>query len=158
MVSWLVLWLAAEHIGRSSVDGEVGQDGGLEDREIRQFLLEGTNAGLTLAERVLRLPKFGMQMMNLLPDWICIYLPRILQKISRVTHGVKTDPQVEHAFAWQLGMLLSRAKLAIPFIGKDVPPPSSEFAHPDVTIGLALLSLCYEACETLALRLFLDSL
>lgn len=29
-------------------------------------------------------------------------------------------------------------------IDQDVPSPSSEFAHPDITIGLTLLSLRYE--------------
>lgn len=30
----------------------------------------------------------------------------------------------------------SRSKLAIPFVGKDTPAPASEFAHPDIIIGL----------------------
>jgi hypothetical protein len=33
----------------------------------------------------------------------------------------------------------SRAKLAIPFVSKDVPSPASEFAQPDVVIGLTAL-------------------
>ena len=41
-------------------------------------------------------------------------------------------------------MPLTRAKLAIPFIGKDVPSTSSEFAHPDVVIGLTVLAYRYE--------------
>jgi hypothetical protein len=34
----------------------------------------------------------------------------------------------------------SRAKLAVPFISKDVPAPASEFAQPDVVIGLTFLA------------------
>lgn len=34
----------------------------------------------------------------------------------------------------------SRAKLGIPFISKDVPAPASEFAQPDVVIGLTMLA------------------
>jgi hypothetical protein len=34
----------------------------------------------------------------------------------------------------------SRLALAVPFIGKDVPSPSAEFAHPDVLIGLSVLA------------------
>jgi hypothetical protein len=34
----------------------------------------------------------------------------------------------------------SRSKMAIPFVGKDVPSPASEFAHPDVIIGLTVLA------------------
>jgi hypothetical protein len=32
----------------------------------------------------------------------------------------------------------SRYKLAIPFVGKDTPSSASEYAHPDVIIGLSL--------------------
>ena len=34
----------------------------------------------------------------------------------------------------------SRFKLAIPFVGKDVPSRASEFAHPDIIIGLTVLA------------------
>lgn len=34
----------------------------------------------------------------------------------------------------------SRAKLAVPFISKDVPSPASEFAQPDIVIGLTVLA------------------
>jgi hypothetical protein len=34
--------------------------------------------------------------------------------------------------------------MAVPFIGKDVPSHSSEFAHPDVVIGLSILAYRYE--------------
>ena len=37
----------------------------------------------------------------------------------------------------------SRLKLAIPFVGKDVPSRSSEFAHPDVVLGLSVLAYRY---------------
>ena len=38
----------------------------------------------------------------------------------------------------------SRYKLAIPFVGKDVPASASEFAHPDVLIILTVLAHRYE--------------
>ena len=38
----------------------------------------------------------------------------------------------------------SRFKLAIPFVGKDVPSRASEFAHPDIIIGLTILAYRYE--------------
>jgi hypothetical protein len=37
----------------------------------------------------------------------------------------------------------SRLKLGVPFVGKDVPSKSSEFAHPDVIIGLTVLAFRY---------------
>ena len=39
----------------------------------------------------------------------------------------------------------SRLKLAIPFVGKDVPSTASEFAHPDIIIGLTVLAYRYGA-------------
>ena len=38
----------------------------------------------------------------------------------------------------------TRWKLAIPFISKDVPSRSSEFAHPDVVIALTFLAYRYQ--------------
>ena len=58
-----------------------------------------------------------------------------------VTYGVMTDPQVEQALIRQPGMPMTRAKLSIPFIGKDVPSPSSEFAHP--VTGRSLVKLLW---------------
>ena len=37
----------------------------------------------------------------------------------------------------------ARRLLAVPFVGKDVPSRSSEFAHPDVIIGLTVLAYRY---------------
>jgi hypothetical protein len=34
----------------------------------------------------------------------------------------------------------SRKYLAVPFVGKDVPTAASEFAHPDIVIGLTVLA------------------
>ena len=34
--------------------------------------------------------------------------------------------------------------MAVPFVGKDVPSQSSEFAHPDALIGLTILAYRYE--------------
>jgi hypothetical protein len=38
----------------------------------------------------------------------------------------------------------SRKLMAVPFVGKDVPSRSSEFAHPDALIGLTILAYRYE--------------
>ena len=38
----------------------------------------------------------------------------------------------------------TRAYLAVPFEGKDVPSRSSEFAHPDIVLGLTVLAYRYE--------------
>ena len=38
----------------------------------------------------------------------------------------------------------SRRYMAVPFVGKDTPTASSEFAHPDVAIGISILAYRYE--------------
>jgi hypothetical protein len=38
----------------------------------------------------------------------------------------------------------SRKLCAVPFVGKDVPTAASEFSHPDIVIGLSILSYRYE--------------
>ena len=38
----------------------------------------------------------------------------------------------------------NRQLMAVPFVGKDVPSRASEFAHPDVLIGLTVLAYRYE--------------
>ena len=40
--------------------------------------------------------------------------------------------------------------MAVPFVGKDVPSRSSEFAHPDVVIGLTILAYRYEGLRKTA--------
>ena len=76
--------------------------------------------------------------------WL-VSLPHCLMKINRVS--------------WHLGLDIDRAQsdpyvprsrtvLAVPFVGKDVPSRSSEFAHPDVVLGLSVLAYRYRACGT----------
>src|SRR5690606_18256297 len=68
----------------------------------------------------------------------------VLQKIDRVSFGLLNAQDYEKAIKSNPNMPRTRAKLAIPFVGKDVPSESSEFAHPDVIIGLTILGYRYE--------------
>ena len=43
----------------------------------------------------------------------------------------------------------SRFKLAIPFVGKDVPSRASEFSHPDIVIGFTILAYRYASSHHL---------
>eukprot|EP00930_Biecheleria_cincta_P027556 TRINITY_DN19334_c0_g1_i1.p1 TRINITY_DN19334_c0_g1~~TRINITY_DN19334_c0_g1_i1.p1 ORF type:complete len:4939 (-),score=993.22 TRINITY_DN19334_c0_g1_i1:298-13221(-) len=94
--------------------------------------------------RVDRLPGKDVQTLNLGGEWLATFLPHCLQKIDRVTFGIMTDDQVKACLAEQPLMPLTRAKLAIPFVGKDVPSQSSEFAHPDIVLGLTSFAYRYE--------------
>ncbi|CAJ1419897.1 unnamed protein product [Effrenium voratum] len=116
----------------------------LEKGNVR-LVLEETQAGADVrGQRVERLPAKDAKSMNLSWDWLQVFLPFSLQKIDRVTFGIMSSEQVSAALAEQPLMPLTRAKLAIPFVGKDVPSQSSEFAHPDVVIGLTILAYRYE--------------
>jgi hypothetical protein len=93
---------------------------------------------------------------GLLADW-----PARAQ-INRVSFGLLSDEDIARALQRDPKMPKSRKLTSVPFVGKDVPsgPPlrcrpraprvtprhaeSSEFAHPDVVIGLTILAYRYE--------------
>jgi hypothetical protein len=82
-------------------------------------------------------------MLNLGYDWLHALLPHVLAKINRVHYGLLRPHELESMA--KLGTLpRSRRFLAVPFVGKDAPSPSSEYAHPDVAIGLTILAYRYE--------------
>ena len=55
-------------------------------------------------------------------------------------------------------MPMSRQLLAVPFVGKDTPSIASEFAHPDVILGLTVLAYRYEGMRVTDFRHTLDDL
>ncbi|CAI5729997.1 unnamed protein product [Peronospora destructor] len=92
------------------------------------------------------LSESSIKLLNLTRDWLRTILPHVLSKINRVSYGLLRG---EHQKATASGNnsggnAHSRLMLAVPFIGKDVPSRSSEFAHPDVLIGLTILAYRYE--------------
>ena len=84
-----------------------------------------------------------VRFLTLARDWLNSYLPHCLTKTNRVSFGIFSADDHARALALDPYMPRSRAKLAIPFVGKDVPSRSSEFAHPDVVIGLTVLAYRY---------------
>jgi hypothetical protein len=58
--------------------------------------------------------------------------------------GIMTASDRVRALELDPHMPRTRWKLAIPFVSKDVPSRSSEFAHPDVVIGLSFLAYRYD--------------
>lgn len=83
----------------------------------------------------------NIQLLNLARDWCTVLLPHAMSKRNRVNYGLLRERD----------MLIkpdmtppSRFLCAVPFIGLDTPSPTSEFAHPDVQIGLTALSYRYE--------------
>ena len=83
------------------------------------------------------------KLLNLCHNWLATYLPHCLAKINRVSFGLLSSEDCRQAIKLDPHVPRSRLKLAVPFIGKDVPSKSSEFAHPDVIIGLTILAYRY---------------
>jgi len=73
-----------------------------------------------------------------------LLMAHCLKKIDRVSFGIMTADDLSKALATDPNMPLSRTRLAIPFVGKDVPSPTNEFAHPDIIIGLSVVGYRYE--------------
>jgi len=118
---------------------------GLSDKEIETYILHGALTNKELEHAVnTKLSDKHKKMLNLCSDWLRSFLPHVLQKIDRVSFGILTKAEYDRAVALDPHMPQSRSKLAIPFVGKDVPSRSSEFAHPDVIIGLTILAYRYE--------------
>jgi hypothetical protein len=85
------------------------------------------------------------KLLNLTYDWLKTYLPHCLAKINRVSYGLLSEKDMTRALQDDPMMPRSRLKLAVPFVGKDVPSESSEFAHPDIIIGLSILAYRYSS-------------
>jgi hypothetical protein len=84
------------------------------------------------------------KMLNICHDWLKSFFPHVLTKIDRVTFGIMTPADRKRALEQDPFMPRTRWKLGIPFVSKDVPSRSSEFAHPDVVIALTFLGYRYE--------------
>jgi len=82
-------------------------------------------------------------------DWLHVYLPHCLQKINRVSFGILSDTDKAFQIDHNSKQATPRESLAVPFIGKDVPSSSSEFAQPDVILGLTILSYKYQVYSTM---------
>lgn len=116
MADWLYMWLEAQHLV------------GLPQADIQKYLLEGANSqhNQTLANAIqLTLSPNHRKMLNFGHDWLNVYLPHVLQKIDRVSFGIMNADDYKRAHSLDPFMPRTRAKLAIPFVGKDVPSRSS---------------------------------
>ena len=89
-----------------------------------------------------------VKMLNLAADWATVMLPHVLRKVSRVHYGLLKPHEMKEMKA-RGGLPRSRRYLAVPFVGKDAPSHASEFAHPDVAIGLTILAYRYEGLREL---------
>ncbi|KAF8285120.1 hypothetical protein TcBrA4_0033550 [Trypanosoma cruzi] len=102
---------------------------------------------------------FAIQLLCLAHDWIHRLLPHVLAKIDRVSFGLLQPQDMEAVTVEERErMPMSRRMMAIPFVAKDVPSRSSEFAHPDVVIGLTILAFRYEGMRFTDVKALLQQL
>ena len=100
----------------------------------------------------------ALALLNLCKTYVCSLLPHVLSKRDRVDFGLLSDDDAIRIKQLEIEedeqrtgktqivtkkMLLtiarmSRELLAVPFMGKDAPSRSSEFANPEVIIGLTV--------------------
>lgn len=147
LARWLLPWLRARKVPV------------LTDPEIIEFLMTGNRSSPALLTKM----KQGLQdehvkMLNLSYDWLNSYLPFVLQKINRVHFGLLQPKDIKHLEDDGVKIPTSRKLVAVPFVAKDVPSRASEFAHPDVLIGLTILAYRYEGLRKNDLRLVMRHL
>ena len=133
LAKWLVLWLRARKLPT------------LLDDEIVDFLLRGNVCNTAILDKMKKhLLDDHIKMMNLGHDWLNSFLPFVLQKVNRVHFGLLQPKDVQQLEDDGVKIPTSRKLVAVPFVAKDVPSRASEFAHPDVLIGLTILAYRYE--------------
>jgi hypothetical protein len=132
LARWLLLWLRSKRVGCT-------------DTEVMEYLERGSNSTTPTLRKIKEtMSDEHMKMVNLSHDWLVSLLPFILGKINRVSYGLLTKEDIDKAEASNQRMPRARKLLAVPFTGKDVPSRASEFSHPDVVLGLTILSYRYE--------------
>ena len=80
------------------------------------------------------LPDREVKVLVLFRQWLHVLLPFVFSRKHRVDYGLLPKEWITP------GTPKSRKLLAVPFVGKDRPSPTSEFSHPDVLIGLSLIA------------------
>jgi hypothetical protein len=122
----------------------------------------------------------AIQLLNLARLWVTSLLPHCLSKRNRVDYGLINE---ENLFVWAkeayndlpadqkrhydpynwsdarlVDTTSDRIKVAVPFEGRDKPSKASEFASPEILLGLTLLSYRYEGIPEKQFRTVLEHL
>lgn len=134
--SILMAWLMARHKdGKGVMECE-----GVGKQNLKQYLSgqHDPTVGRMNTEQI--------TILNLGRDLLATYIPHCLKKIDRVSFGLLNELDLSKYADGNVAE--NRKLLAIPFVGKDVPSESAEFAHPDVVIGLTVLAYNYEGLRS----------
>ncbi|KNC48811.1 uncharacterized protein AMSG_00592 [Thecamonas trahens ATCC 50062] len=133
LAQWALFWVRERALGSlASVEHEAllaYMSGELEGPAAQDLAGEHGTLGQLLP--------VDMKLLNLAKDWLTSFLPHVLSKVDRVSYGILSPVDLARC---DPRMPKSRRLTAVPFVGKDVPSRSSEFAQPDVVIGLTILA------------------
>jgi hypothetical protein len=147
LAKWLLLWLRARNFPN------------LDDREILDFLMQGNQAEpAIIAKMKSTVGDNHVKMLNLSHDWLSSFLPFVLQKINRVHYGLLHKEDIALLESEGVRIPTSRKLTAVPFVAKDVPSRASEFAHPDILIGLTILAFRHEGLRQKDLKMIFRTL
>ena len=126
---WVLSWLGDKGLANLSHD------------ELLDYVVKGAHAEAKTIKLVRQHCKdHTMKLLNLSHLWIGSVLPHVLSKVNRVSYGLLDDNMLKLA----ANATVSRKLLCVPFVGKDVPSPASEFSHPEVVIGLTAAGYRHE--------------
>lgn len=148
LAQWTLLW-ASQHIAAKDIKEEV----------LLTYLVHGPSRDRAGADQINReLGDDQMKMLNLCRDWLTSVAPFVLAKINRVKFGLLSPADIERNLKVDPLMSKNRKLTAVPFVAKDVPSQSSEFAQPDVVIGLTILAYRYEGLRRMDFDNVIESL
>jgi hypothetical protein len=117
----------------------------VDDRHLLSYLVNGPTKDRQAAQACsVALSDDFMRMINIGHDLLRTLIPHVLSKINRVTFGLLSKTELKQFMENDPNISLTRQLAAIPFVGKDVPSQASQFAHPDIVIGLSILAYRYE--------------
>jgi hypothetical protein len=155
---WALLWVLAQ----PPLDQLAPRGAG---DALRTTMLAYLRGGRALSDEETRslaaLDGEAFELLNLARSWVDALLPHCFAKINRVKFGLLRESDVAR-FGGVANVNEARRLLAVPFVGKDAPSATSEFAHPDATIGLTVLAFRYDGLRrsdvVLVLRYLKDAL
>ena len=117
-------------------------------KSAQKFLSDEMEGKAAENEFLQQFDESGRKLLILAKQWVCNLLPHCLSKRHGIDYGLIHE---SHVMSWMERHINGhvenerRLLLAVPFVGKDCPSSSAEFASPDVTIGLTTFAYRHEA-------------
>jgi hypothetical protein len=146
---WALVWILIQRSVKESIEKLLGQS--VPQQEIMdamvKFISTPSFSDKKTASVIEQFYPEAIQLLNLTRDWITMFLAHCFAKINRINYGLLQPDDIkklEQESRDPMEIPKTRRLLAVPFIGKDFPSHASEFAHPDILIGLSIFAYRYE--------------